>query len=119
MVKRPDGFLSEENIDHDSEIFKYIRELNDYLWRFVRHYEPGAQGNLADYLDFVLDGLEHMDRSTVDYIVSETDHKAIDSLLRQAQTPVVPYNPDLLIMANQAISEMQTRIKAARDILRR
>lgn len=51
---RPPGFLSEENIDHDSEIFDYIRELHDYLWAFVRTQIPGASGNLRDYVDEAL-----------------------------------------------------------------
>ena len=50
MKQRPSGFLSEENISHESEIFDYIRELHEYLWLFVRCEIPEAQGNLSDYL---------------------------------------------------------------------
>ena len=50
MKKRPDGFLSEENISHDSEIFDYIKELHGYLWKFIRTQNPGASGSLDDIL---------------------------------------------------------------------
>lgn len=51
MKQRSDRFLSEENIPHDSEQFDYIRELHDYLWRFVRASIPGASGDIGDYID--------------------------------------------------------------------
>ena len=54
MKPRPPYFLSEENIDHDSEIFDYIRELHDYLWAFVRTQMPGTSGDLKDYVDEAL-----------------------------------------------------------------
>ncbi|OYT63026.1 hypothetical protein B6U67_03725 [Methanosarcinales archaeon ex4484_138] len=55
MKPRPPYFLSEENIDHDSEIFDYIQELHDYLWAFVRTQIPGASGKLEEYLDEALE----------------------------------------------------------------
>jgi hypothetical protein len=55
MKERSQGFLSEEKIDHESEPFKYIVELHDYLWRFVRVIFPGAQGQLSVYLDAAID----------------------------------------------------------------
>ena len=51
MKKRTRGFLSEENIDHDSEPFQYIQELHAYLWRFVRAVLPGASGSISWYID--------------------------------------------------------------------
>lgn len=54
MKERPEGFLSEENIDHDGEIFDYIRELHDYLWAFINAAFPGAGGHLCHYLDNAL-----------------------------------------------------------------
>lgn len=42
MRTRPEGFLSEEFIEHNSEQFDYIRELHEYLWRVVRAINPGA-----------------------------------------------------------------------------
>ena len=36
MKTRSDGFLGEHRIDHKGEIFDYISELHDYLWKFVR-----------------------------------------------------------------------------------
>jgi hypothetical protein len=51
MKNRPNGFLSNEKIDHDSEVFDYIKELHEYLWRFVRCEIPGANGKLSDLLD--------------------------------------------------------------------
>lgn len=59
MKKRPDGFLAEDKIDHDSEIFDYIRELGDYLWRFTRAVLPFASGDLRDYLDIAIKKLEY------------------------------------------------------------
>ena len=55
MRKRPDGFLSKENIDHDGEIFNYIGELHDYLWAFSRLAFPSAQGDLRKVLDLALE----------------------------------------------------------------
>jgi len=46
MKKRPEGFLSEEYIDHDSEVFDYIRELHMILWRIV-----GTAGSLREELE--------------------------------------------------------------------
>ena len=55
MKIRLNGFLSEEMISHDSEIFDYINELHGYLWRFVRTVKPGASGHLRDFLDSALE----------------------------------------------------------------
>jgi hypothetical protein len=51
MKPRPDRFLSDDVIPHDSEQFDYIRELHDYLWRVVRTQIPGASGDLSLYID--------------------------------------------------------------------
>ena len=51
MKPRPDGFLAQDKIDQDSEIFDYIRELHNYLWEYVRRVIPGASGWLNDYVD--------------------------------------------------------------------
>jgi len=44
-------FLSEDKIDHDGEIFDYIAELHEYLWRFIRAAIPGASGYMCVYID--------------------------------------------------------------------
>ncbi len=54
MKKRPDGFLAMDKIDRDGEIFDYIVELHDYLWRFVREVHPWASGNLHNFVDDAL-----------------------------------------------------------------
>jgi len=51
MKKRSKGFLSNENISHDSEVFDYIKELHQYIWEFVRIQIPSASGNLSEYVD--------------------------------------------------------------------
>lgn len=58
MKYRARGFLAQEKIDHESEIFDYIKELHDYLWRVVRVVYPGAGGSLDWYLDDVMNELE-------------------------------------------------------------
>ena len=58
MKERSVGFLRDELISHDSEQFDYIKELHDYLWRFVRVAHPGASGNLMDYLPSAIEMLE-------------------------------------------------------------
>jgi hypothetical protein len=58
MKTRPLGFLNPERIPHDSEAFDYIRELHEYLWRFVRVYYPGASGDLSHWVDPVLSKVE-------------------------------------------------------------
>ena len=54
MKERPKYFLADDKIDHDGEIFDYIRELHDYLWRFVRAANPAASGSLSDFVDDAL-----------------------------------------------------------------
>lgn len=54
MKDRPDGFLSEQHIDQDGEVFDYVTELHEYLWKFVRILLPGASGNLRDFVDRAL-----------------------------------------------------------------
>lgn len=58
MKDRPEGFLNPEIIARNSEQFDYIRELHEYLWRFVRIALPDASGNLSDFVDPALESLE-------------------------------------------------------------
>jgi hypothetical protein len=62
MKPRPDGFLAEDKIDSNSEIFDYIRELHNYLWEYVRRVIPGASGWLNDYVDKGLEVLDEYNR---------------------------------------------------------
>ena len=62
MKKRTDGFLSNENINHESEQFDYIGELHDYLWQFIRIELPAASGNIRDYLDIALENAKYRKR---------------------------------------------------------
>ena len=59
MKERPKGFLKDLS---DTEVFDYVAELHDYLWRVVRAVAPGASGHLNDYLDHAVALLE-ADRS--------------------------------------------------------
>lgn len=43
MKKRTDGFLAPDQIDHDTEIFSYIRELHEYLWELVGREKRAAR----------------------------------------------------------------------------
>ena len=61
MKPRSKGFLRDELISHESEQFDYIAELHGYLWRFVRVFDPGAGGNLKDYLDKTIELAEKSD----------------------------------------------------------
>ena len=54
MKKRPYGFLADDIISHESEVFDYLQELHEYLWAFVRIYIKSASGNLQDYVDIAL-----------------------------------------------------------------
>ena len=58
MKDRPEGFIAEDKIDHDGEIFDYIRELHLYLWAFVRLFYPMAGGSLDYWVDKVLDDVK-------------------------------------------------------------
>jgi len=58
MKERTNGFLADDKLSHDSEIFDYIKELHDYLWRFVWCMHPGAGGSLKDYVDDAITELE-------------------------------------------------------------
>ena len=62
MKKRKNGFLAKEEIDHDSEIFKYIKELHNYLWMFVLIAYPEASGRLCDYVDDALELLQNPEK---------------------------------------------------------
>jgi len=57
---RPAGFLANTILDHQDEVFDYICELHNYLWRFIRLRNPGASGNLADEIDRVLEPQAHL-----------------------------------------------------------
>lgn len=57
MKTRPDGFLAEDKIERDNEIFDYIRELHGYLWDVVWIAFPDASGNLSDYIDDAINKL--------------------------------------------------------------
>ncbi len=59
MKTRPKGFLAEDKISHESEIFDYIQELHEYLWDFVRVYIKSASGNLDNYVDIALKEAKH------------------------------------------------------------
>ena len=58
MKQRPAGFIAEDKVDHNGEIFDYIRELHEYLWKFVRIFYPMASGSLNEWLDQTLDDIE-------------------------------------------------------------
>ena len=58
MKRRPPRFLSYDNIDHNSEIFSYIQELHEYLWRFIRAVKPGASGTIDDHIDRAIEELD-------------------------------------------------------------
>lgn len=58
MKDRPKGFLKSDVLSHDSELFDYIRELHNYLWRFVSVAYPDAAGNLCDFVDVAIEKLE-------------------------------------------------------------
>ena len=58
MKKREKGFLAEDKISHNSEIFSYIQELHRYLWRFIRCARVGEWGPLGKHLDDAIEKLE-------------------------------------------------------------
>jgi hypothetical protein len=66
MKSRPYGFLAQDKIDSDSEIFDYIRELHNYLWEYVRRIIPSASGCLGDYVDEGLKVLDEYNRTLSD-----------------------------------------------------
>lgn len=58
MKNRNTGFLAEDKISHESEVFDYIRELHEYLWRFVKCQIHSASGNLEKYVDVAIEMAE-------------------------------------------------------------
>jgi len=58
MKKRPYAFIGEDEINHDGEIFDYIKELHDYLWRVIWAVTPGASGTIRDHIDRAVETLE-------------------------------------------------------------
>jgi len=55
MKQRTQGFIADDKLDHNGEIFDYIRELHLYLWQFVYLFYPSASGSLTEWVDKVLD----------------------------------------------------------------
>ena len=62
MKPRQPGFLADDQIDHNSEIFDYIQELHGYLWRVVHIVQYNACGKLNNYLDGSIEALEGTQR---------------------------------------------------------
>jgi len=58
MKTRTEGFIAEDKIDQNGEIFDYIRELHEYLWQYVRLFYPSASGSLSDWVDKASDEAE-------------------------------------------------------------
>ena len=58
MRERQKYFLAEDKIDQNGEIFDYIRELHEYLWRFVRLFHPSASGSICDWIDETLNDVK-------------------------------------------------------------
>jgi len=54
MKPRPTGFLSQNHINHDSEIFDYIKELHSYMWILLRIIKPGCGGDLRNIIDKII-----------------------------------------------------------------
>ncbi len=83
MKSRPQGFLSEESISHESEVFDYVAELHEYLWRFVRVARPGASGDLGSMLDEVIDSLESAEQPrALDAATARANFPTLDKALR-------------------------------------
>ena len=57
MKQRPDGFLK-DLYNPDTEVGDYVRELHEYLWRFVRVRFPWASGTLDKYVDAAIEDAE-------------------------------------------------------------
>jgi hypothetical protein len=76
MKDRPRGFLGDDKIDYNSEIFDYIKELHQYLWAYVSKVIPGASGLLDDYVDVGLKVLDEYNR-----ILTESE-KDIETMQR-------------------------------------
>jgi hypothetical protein len=60
VKERTKGFLRDEIISHDSEVFDYISELHDYLWQFCRILNPGTGGHLHNIIDAELLKLKNL-----------------------------------------------------------
>jgi len=74
MKKRPDGFLAEGNIDHNSEIFDYIKELHTEMWKIIFYFDCQISPELDICWDFL-----------INTIIREKK-------IKEAQTSVIDYN---------------------------
>lgn len=61
---RPKGFLGNDQIDHNSDIFDYIRELHEILWRVCWAVNPGATGYLEHNVGSAIEILERPQSSS-------------------------------------------------------
>ncbi len=69
MKKRPKHLLTADKIDHKGELFDYIHELQNYLWRVVRIAYPDAVGDVEDWIDPAIGKLQIISDQ---YIVEST-----------------------------------------------
>ena len=56
MKPRERGFLDPKKLPE--EVFDYVRELHDLLWRVARIVNPGASGDLSDMVEDAIGVLE-------------------------------------------------------------
>lgn len=52
LKHRPEGFLDPDKTP--PEVFDYVRELHEILWRFVKVQNPEASGDLTRWLPTAL-----------------------------------------------------------------
>ena len=56
MKERERGFLAPDKLPAD--VFDYVRELHELLWRVARVAYPGASGDLTDLIEGAIERLE-------------------------------------------------------------
>jgi hypothetical protein len=84
VKQRPRGFMAEDKIDHDGEIFDYVTELHNYLWQFVRCVKPDASGNLNDYVDNALEDLKLQTQQPVN--LSADTKQQLEQLFKEVRS---------------------------------
>lgn len=108
MIPRPSGFLKREHIDHDSEVFKYIAELHDYLWQFVRIVNPAASGYIDEYVDDALAKLKASQPEEASTCWHASADACRSAVIEECAKAIEPANHPLLMAAVKAIRALKS-----------
>ncbi len=78
MKERPEGFLSDKHISHNSEVFNYIKELHDILWVIVDIYSVRISSDLNKNIEYLMKQKSPSPASGVEYKKEYQDVESVE-----------------------------------------